>query len=226
MIFGTLIKRYNRFLADIELDDGCIITAHCPNSGKLRGVLDHARVALTDHGEGGTRKLRYSWEWFLDNQTWVSINTHHANTFIEKCLQENLIPEFHGMIRYAREVSYGTRSRVDFLLHFDTYSLYLEVKSVHWSRNGRATFPDCPTERGSKHLGELSKVVNDGTRSCVLYLVQRHDCTEFTLAHDIDPVYAAASQRAKIVGVSFLSYACHFAPESGVTRAHKMVIVD
>lgn len=212
--FGTLIKRYKRFLADVQLDSGEIVTAHCPNSGKLLGVPENARVLLKDHGLSSKRKLRYTWEWFLDQETWVGINTHEANRIVEKLLTDGEIPELSHYKTLKREVPYGEKSRVDFVLLEPSCNekMFVEVKSVHMKRGSKACFPDCPTERGVKHLNELVKVLDAQTKATVLYLVQRDDCMTFDYAADLDPLYAKTAKYAVQNGVQMLAYAIHLVP--------------
>jgi sugar fermentation stimulation protein A len=221
LVFGTLIKRYKRFLADICLDNGEIITAHCPNSGKLLGLPADIsiRVALTDHGKESypQRKLRYTWEWFQDGSTWVGVNTHFANRFVEECLHKGLMPEFKAYPEIRREVKYGQNSRIDFLLEGPQGRLYLEVKSVHYKRGDFAVFPDCPTERGAKHLNELASIIDESTKAYVLYFIQRDDCEAFSIAEDIDPLYQSCSDKAQIKGLNVLCYKALLSPETGVT---------
>ncbi len=225
MITGMLIKRYKRFLADVKLESGDIVTAHCPNSGKLLGMPLSPPVLLTDHGLGGTRKLRYTLEWFQDGQTWVGVNTHDANRLVEQFLRQGLIPECAQYPSIRREVKYGENSRVDFLLENAEQRLYLEVKSVHMNRDGVACFPDCPTERGSKHMRELSSIIDDHTKACVLYLVQRSDCQSFSIAEDLDPQYAAASLMARDAGVMMLAYDMVLDPIAGQSLQKCLPIV-
>jgi sugar fermentation stimulation protein A len=205
MIQGILLQRYKRFLADVKLDSGEVITAYCCNTGKLLGVPENARILLRDHGANTQRKLRYTWECFKDGDTWVGINTNDANTIVHNFLLNKQILDLCHYPIIRREVKYGTNSRIDFLLEHNDQRLYLEVKSVHMRRGTTAVFPDCPTVRGTKHLGELSHIINQNTRAAVLYLVQRDDCDAFSVAADLDPVYAAASLTAKACGVETMA---------------------
>lgn len=216
LIFGTLVKRYKRFFADIVLDDGTEITAHCPNPGAMLGVLDPGnRVALT-RSDNPLRKLAYTWQYVQAEGTWIGVNTHLTNEIVAAALAKKMIPEFVDYSIIQREVKYGTNSRIDFLLSRDgAQPCYLEVKNVHLKRNGNAQFPDCVTARGAKHMAELTLMRQQGMRCAVLYIVQRNDCTEFSLAHDIDPVYAKASALAKESGVEMLAYACDIAMSAG-----------
>jgi sugar fermentation stimulation protein A len=223
-IQGTLIRRYKRFLADVLLHDGSVVTAHCPNSGKLLGMPADVPVLLSDHGIGGTRKLRYTFEAFLDGTTWVGVNTHDANRLVEKFIAAGALPEFAAYPTYKREVVYGERSRVDFLLTAGDQRLYLEVKSVHMKRGTVACFPDCPTERGAKHMQQLAKILDANTKAAVLYLVQRDDCEAFGYAVDLDPVYAAEAKKAADQGVDVFCYAVSIQPASEAVLVGRLPI--
>lgn len=225
MIQGTLLKRYKRFLGDVQLESGEIITAYCCNTGKLLGVPENATLMLTDHGADTKRKLRYTWEWFKDDNTWVGINTHEANKITEELLINKKIPGFDEYSSIKREVKYGQNSRIDFLLEHEDKRLYLEVKSVHMKRNGHAQFPDCPTERGAKHMKELGNIIDHNTKAAVLYLVQRDDCDTFSIAHDLDPTYATAAKEARDHGVSFFAAGIKMCQENKAIF-HKMLEVE
>lgn len=225
MIEGTLLKRYKRFLADVQLESGEIITAYCCNTGKLLGVPENATLMLTDHGADTKRKLRYTWEYFKEGNTWVGINTHDANKITEELLVNKQIPGFEKYLSIKREVKYGQNSRIDFLLGNEDQYLYLEVKSVHMKRNGHAQFPDCPTERGAKHMKELGNIINHTTKAAVLYMVQRDDCDTFSIAHDLDPVYAKAAKEAHDKGVSFYAASLMMCQENRAIF-HKMLKVE
>lgn len=216
MIQGTLLRRYKRFLADVQLENGEIITAYCCNTGKLLGVPENATIMLTDHGPETKRKLRYTWEWFKDGDTWVGINTHEANKIAYELLLNKQIPGLEKYSNIRREVKYGQNSRVDFLLEDGDQCLYLEVKSVHMRRVTTAVFPDCPTARGAKHMSELSQIIDANTKAAVLYLVQRDDCDGFAIAADLDPVYAKAAEAAHKYGVQTMAAALTMDASTGV----------
>lgn len=208
MVKGILLKRYNRFLSDIELESGEIVTAHCPNSGKLLGVPEHAPVLLKDLGFSETRKLQYRWDYFQDLNTkaWVGINTHMANDIVGQLIDSKVIEPFQNVISFKREVKYGSNSRIDFLLQTKESPIYLEVKSVHMKRGSHACFPDCPTTRGTKHLKELSHLLENPTiKAYVVFLVQRHDCDVFSIAQDLDPDFYKAFLEARQQGVQFFA---------------------
>ena len=218
---GRLVKRYKRFLADIVLDDGEAITAHCANPGSMMGVaIEGARVWVSVHNNK-KRKLPYSWELVEIGKTLIPINTSNPNKIGFEAIEAGVIPELTGYGEIRREVKYGEASRVDLLLdggRRDKPS-YVEIKNVHLSREpGLAEFPDSVTARGARHLHELSRVAADGARAVMLFIVQRSDCRRFRPAADLDPAYAEALQNAVSAGVETLCYDCEVTLSEVVLR--------
>ena len=210
LIKGRLIRRYQRFLADVELGGGDVATAHCPNPGSMQGLAEPGLEVWLSRAANPARKLRYTWELVRAGRHLVGINSSTPNTLAVEAIEQGWIPELSGYAELRREVRYGTRSRVDVLLdHPAKPRCYVEVKNVHLKRRpGLAEFPDAVTTRGTKHLGELAKVAAAGERAVMLYLVQRGDCDRFAAAGDIDPAYATALVAARAGGVEALAYAC------------------
>ena len=228
LIKGKLIKRYKRFLADIELDDGTQITAHCANPGSMLTLkAPGSRVWVTKVPDNVERKLRYDWQLVEDESgAIVGINTSWPNKLVGEALQEKRIPEFAGYSKIRREVKYGLQnSRIDFLLEADDGSIcYLEVKNVNHKENDSAMFPDSVTARGTKHLEELAEMASRGHRAAVLYVVQREDCDNFRVASHIDPKYAETAAQVKKKGVEFICYSCDIS-STGIVIADKVIIV-
>lgn len=222
---GVLIKRYKRFLADIQLDDGAVITAHCANSGSLRRLKNPgSRVWVMPAPPDTTRKLRYDWHLIEDEGHLVGINTSWPNQLVAEALAQQRVTELATYTHWRREVTWG-KSRFDFMLwHDQEPTCYLEVKSVTHKEGDVAMFPDAVTERGAKHLGDLIKLVQEGHRACLLYLVQRQDCRAFTPAASIDPAYAAMAQQARDQGVTFLCYTSRMTLE-GIELDHPLPIL-
>jgi sugar fermentation stimulation protein A len=211
---GRLVKRYKRFLADIALDSGEIITAHCANPGALLGGTTPGLRAWVSYHPSPSRKLSYAWQIVEIGDTPVGVNTGLPNRLAEEAILKGRIAELTGYETLKREVRYGQNSRIDLLLASpDKPSCYVEVKNVHLKRGTAAEFPDCVTTRGAKHLRELEAVAAEGARAVMLYIIQRDDCTHFQFAADLDPVYAATAAHAFSRGVEALAYLCTVTPD-------------
>jgi sugar fermentation stimulation protein A len=219
LLRGRLIRRYKRFLADVALDSGEEVTATCPNTGSMLGLAIPGAVVWLSESASPTRKYPHTWEMVEADlgrgPTLVGINTNHPNRLVAEAIAANHIPDLAGYASLRREVKYGLSSRIDILLEDPGKGLaYVEIKNVHLSRDaGLAEFPDSVTERGAKHLTELSAMVAAGHRAVMLYLIQRADADRFTLAGDIDPRYRAAFALARQAGVEALAYACRLTPD-------------
>ena len=214
---GKLIKRYKRFLADIELATGEIITAHCPNTGPMIGVSTPGSSVLVSQSDNPKRKLAYTWEAIAINQTWVGVNTAIPNRVIKLALQQQLLPELAGRYDKVRgEVPYGkeNKSRIDFLLTGDGSQppLYLEVKNVTLSEGKIALFPDTVTTRGQKHLRELMALIPDA-KPVMLYFINRSDCSIFAPSDRHDPKYGELLREAVAAGVEVLPYRFAITPQ-------------
>lgn len=213
LIPGRLVQRYKRFLADVRLDGGDVVTAHCCNPGAMTGLAEPGSRVWLSHASNPARKLRYSWELVevADGvePTLVGINTIHPNAAVASAIAQGLVPGLGAYETVKREVRYGQGSRVDFLLQApDRPSCYLEVKNVHLMRKpGLAEFPDSVTARGRKHLQELADMVRAGHRAVMLFFIQRGDAEAFCLARDIDPAYGAAFAAALEAGVEAIALA-------------------
>lgn len=215
LVPGTLIKRYKRFLADVTLDDGTVVTAHCANTGSMMGVAEPGSAVWLSPARNPERKLRYTWEMIRVGEGLVGINTQHPNRIVEEGIRAGAVPELDGYDAARREVKYGKSSRIDVLLSAaGRPDCYVEVKNVHLRRDAAAEFPDGVTARGAKHLGEMADMVAGGARAVMFYLVQREDCDSFALAGDIDPAYAEALGAARERGVEAICYACRLTPQS------------
>ena len=209
LVPARLIRRYNRFLADAQLDSGERITAHCPNPGSMMGLTAPGSRIWLEPNEDPKRKLRYGWRLVeLGDGHWSGIDTAVPNRVVKEALLARAIPRLAAYGSVRPEVRYGKNSRVDFLLMEPGLpDAYVEVKNVHLKRRGElAEFPDSVTARGAKHLAELADMVAAGHRAVMLYLVQRTDCGRLAMAADLDPDYAAAFEMARAAGVEML---CH-----------------
>jgi sugar fermentation stimulation protein A len=213
LIFGTLIKRYKRFLADIELDDGTVITVHCPNTGRMTTCAEPGwRVALSD-SHNPKRKYRFTWELVHNGAGWICVNTGRANKIAAEAVANGIFPELSGYAEVLREQTFGN-SRFDLLLRTEDDLCYVEVKSVTLrADDGCYAFPDAPTERGRKHLNELIEVVKAGHRAAMLFVILRSDGTSFRAADEIDPKYAEVLVAAVAAGVEVHAWRAEVSPE-------------
>lgn len=215
LIRGTLIKRYKRFLADVTLDDGTVVTAHTANSGSMMGCCDPGSEVWLSESDNPNRKLKYTWELVRVGSGLVGINTSVPNALVFDACASGAIPELCGYDTVRREVKYGKNSRIDVLLEKATGErCYVEVKNVTLARDGYAEFPDAVTTRGAKHLVEMTDMVAEGHRAVMVYLVQREDCTRFRVATDIDPAYGDALALARSRGVEAICLSCTVTPEA------------
>ena len=211
---GRLIKRYKRFLADIELEDGSLVTAHCPNSGSMQGCNLPGSPVMLSLSPNPNRKLAHTWELVQVNGYWVGLNTMLPNRLAEEAILDGTIAELQGYARLRREVHYGSeRSRIDLLLEGEQGRCFVEVKNVTLVEDGLALFPDAVTERGQKHLRELMEVVRNGDRGVILFTVQRGDGAAVAPADAIDPVYGRLLRQAVAQGVEALAYRAQVTPE-------------
>lgn len=213
IIYGTLLRRYKRFLADIEFDDGAIITAHCPNTGRMTSCAQPGwRVALTE-SNNPKRKYRHTWELVHNGTCWICVNTNRANQIAFEAISDGVIPALSGFTDVLREQTFGN-SRFDLLLRTKENLCYVEVKNVTLvTPDGTYAFPDAVTERGKKHLAGLIDVIKQGHRAAMLFVIPRSDAKTFRPAHEIDPAYATELARAKASGVEIYAWQADVSPE-------------
>ncbi len=227
LISGTLIKRYKRFLADIQLDSGEVITAHCVNPGAMMGLIEPGNKVWLSKSDNPKRKLAFSWELVEVDGTLIGIHTGLPNKLAEEAISAGRIPELAGYAGMRREVKYGKNSRIDILLEDDARPLtYVEVKNVHLMREpGLAEFPDSVTARGAKHLEELGDMAEQGHRAVMLYVVQYPGTSSFKIAGDIDPTYAQGLEKARNRGVEALCYGCDISLDA-IELTHQLSFAD
>ena len=210
LITGQLIKRYKRFFVDVKIGNK-VVTAHCPNTGSMMGLLKKNNKVWLSKTDNPKRKLKYTLEIIKDNKSKVGINTHLTNKIIFEALKREKIKKFKNLENIFQEVKFGENTRFDFLINKDKKKICIEVKNVTLSRKkGTAEFPDAITSRGLKHIKELIKANKKGYEIYLLYLIQRDDCSKFKLANDIDPIYCEMLKKAVKKNLNLLCYDCKF----------------
>jgi sugar fermentation stimulation protein A len=211
LVHGTLINRYKRFLADVRLDDGTEVVAHCTNSGSMKSCLENgAEVYLTPVNDP-KRKTKFTWEMIKINGDWVGINTGNPNKLAFEAISAGTIPELAAYITVKREVKFGD-SRFDVFAENDTEKCFIEVKNVTMKEGKYALFPDAVTTRGQKHLKTLMEVKAEGMRAVMLYIIQRSDVEIFAPATEIDPEYAQTLEIAVNAGVEVIAMQAKVSP--------------
>ena len=221
LIKGKLTKRYKRFFTDIEVNNKTV-TAHCPNTGSMMGLLDKGNdVWITEHNDP-KRKLKFTLEMIKVKKRIIGVNTHRANRIVEHALNNKLIDEFKSIKNIKAEFKYSDDTRFDFLCD----KKILEVKNVTLLRdNNIAEFPDAVTSRGSKHLKMLINSIKKGYKPYVLFLTQIQDINEFKIAKDIDATYYKDYIEAKKSGVNFIAYRCYLSSKE-IKIEKKINIID
>ena len=224
LISGLFIKRYKRFFVDVKVDNK-IVTAHCPNTGSMQGLLNRNNSVLISKSNNPNRKLKYTLEIIEDNKSKVGVNTHSTNRIIYHALKNNLIKEFQNILKIKPETKFGSNTRFDFLLLSKKDKFFIEVKNVTLSRKkGLAEFPDAVTTRGLKHIHELVKAGKKNYKIFIIYLIQRDDCDSFAIAKDIDPNYANALSKAVKNNLNILCYDCKFS-SNGIKLNNKIKFI-
>jgi sugar fermentation stimulation protein A len=215
LIPGRLVRRYQRFLAEVDLDDGRRVTAHCPNSGSMRGCLAENAPVLLSHHPAPQRRTAYTWEMIRIGETWVGVNTGLPNQLVAEAARRRVLPPFRDALAVRPEVPLTPGTRLDLLVERERGPLWVEVKNVTLVEGDLARFPDAVTTRGAKHLREMRALTARGQAAAMVYLVQRADAQRFAPARDIDPAYARELERALAAGVEVWVVQARVAP-SGV----------
>jgi sugar fermentation stimulation protein A len=213
LIRGTLVQRYKRFLADVRLADGQIVTAHCTNTGSMMGCKEPGSTVYISRNNKQSRKLAYTWEMLQINRAWVGINTMHPNRLVSEAVEGGIILELIGYNTIRREVVTRPGTRLDLCLEGRDGLCFVEVKNVTLAVDGVAAFPDAVSERGTKHLKELIRLRRKGHRAAVVFVIQRQDCDAFRPADEIDAEYGRWLRRAIKAGVEALPYRAKVTPK-------------
>jgi sugar fermentation stimulation protein A len=224
---GRLLRRYKRFLADVETEDGGKLTVHCPDPGSMRGcAVPGAAVRCSVHDDP-RRKLAHTLEMIRVGRIWVGVNTTRANTVAARALAAGTVPALRGYARVQREVRAGDRTRLDFLLtgrRDDPRPAWVEVKSATLAEGRTALFPDSVTERGRRHVERLAELARDGQRAVLLYVVQRADCLRVAPADAIDPAYSDALRAAVRAGIETFALGARVTAR-GITVTGRLPVV-
>lgn len=210
LIRGTLVKRYKRFLADVALPDGSIVTAHCPNTGAMTGCAEPGFTVFLSESTNPKRKLKYTWELAKTfDGHFIGINTNNANKLVAEALNNKVLSEFNDIDSWKAEVTPPTaNSRFDFALTRGSDVAYMEVKSVTLADGNHGFFPDAVTQRGAKHCLELARLAQTGIRTSLLFCVQHTAIDSVRIASHIDPAYAQSVKAAEQAGVQVLAASC------------------
>lgn len=212
LIKGKLIKRYKRFLADIQLESGEVVVAHCTNSGSMKSCIEEGANVYLSPANDPKRKTKYTWEMIFINQNWIGVNTAWPNVLAYQAIKNNQIEKLKGYTYVKREVKFGD-SRFDVFAENCTDKCFIEVKNVTLKEGKYATFPDAVTTRGQKHLNTLITVKQHGMRAVMLYIVQRSDVEIFAPASTIDPEYAKTLKKALNHGVEVIVMQANVSPK-------------
>ena len=225
LLKGKLIKRYKRFFVDVQLDKE-IVTAHCPNTGSMKGLLDEGNEVYILPNNDPKRKLKYGLEIIKTRKNLVGVNTHMANKITQHALENNLVKELKNNDLIKPEVFFNKKTRFDFLVEKNKQKYFVEVKNVTLFRDkNTAEFPDAITSRGSKHLLELISAIKKGYKSYLLFLVQIQNMEKFKIAKEIDTEYYKNYTLAKKAGVHFLAYRCDISSKK-IFIDKKLKIID
>ena len=225
LIKGKLIKRYKRFFTDVKLSKE-IVTAHCPNTGSMKGLLDEGNEVYLLPNNDPKRKLKFGLEIIKSRKNLVGVNTHMANKIVNHAIENNLIKELKNNDKIKPEVFFNKETRFDFLLEKNNQKSFVEVKNVTLFRDKEtAEFPDAITSRGSRHLLTLIDATNKGYKAYLLFLVQIQNMKYFKIAKDIDEEYYKNYLIAKKAGVNFLAYRCDISSKR-IFIDKKLKIID
>ncbi len=206
LIQGKLIRRYKRFLADVELEDGEIVIAHCPNSGSMKGCAEPGSPVWISQSDNPKRKLKYTWELIKTNDSMIGVNTMVPNRLVKASIENGLVEELKMFTKVQAEVKTSDHTRLDLKLEDEKgQACYVEIKNCTMVEEGVAMFPDAVTTRGQKHLDELVMLKKQGHRAVIFYLIQRTDARFFTPAAMIDKVYAQKLNHAVENGVEIIT---------------------
>jgi sugar fermentation stimulation protein A len=213
LIGGRLVRRYRRFLIDVQLESGAIVTAHCPNSGTMVGCSEPGSCVLLSESKDPHRRNAYTWELIHLNGTWIGINVAMARKIVAEGIEAKLIPSLQHYNELLIDAEYGRSNKIDLMMHGNDQNVFINVYHVAWTENRIAIFPETPNARARKGLKELTEIAAQGHRAIALYFVQRADCDAFSPAPTIDPEFKKLFHAATKQGVELLAYRGNISPE-------------
>ncbi len=221
LIKGTLVKKYRRFIADVKLEDGTMVTAHCPTMGLMQGISEPGRpVMLSDSGLE-TRRNKLTWELVDIDGTWVGVNSSLPLKVLVESIEEKRIPSLNGFTEVQVDATYGHRNKIDVMLLGMEHNCFINTFHVSWVENGIALFPDVPNPRKTKSIQQLTAIAPQGHRAVAFFLVQRNDCTLFKPAEDVDKMFLKTMLAARGAGVDIMVYKANVTPE-GITLGESL----
>ncbi|WP_066629506.1 DNA/RNA nuclease SfsA [Labilibacter marinus] len=220
LVPGKLVKRYKRFLSDIELEDGSVVVAHCTNSGSMKTCIEEGAPVYLSRAKDPKRKTKFTWEMIQINDSWVGVNTGLPNQIVFEAIRDGIIPGLDKYKHVKREVKFED-SRFDVYAENEQEQCFIEVKNVTMKVGDAALFPDAITTRGQKHLKTLIEVKKSGLRAVMFYVIQRQDISYFGPAKEIDPAYALALKKAMDNGVEVFAYMAKVSP-TGIELSNKL----
>ncbi len=213
LITGKLVRRYRRFLVDVELKSGSTVTAHCPNAGTMVGCSKPGQRVLLSENNDERRRNKYTWELIRMNQTWVGVNVSIPRKIVVEAIAARSVPSLSRFTEMTMDVEYGHRRKVDIMLHGVEQNVFINVHHVAWAEQGVAKFPETPNARSRKGLLELAEVAQQGHRAVAFFVVQRGDCESLSPAHDIDPQFWRLFKDAQQKGVEVIVYRANISPQ-------------
>lgn len=223
---GILVRRYKRFLADVELPGAGTITVHCPNSGSMLGCSTPGSTVMISRSDNARRKYPHTLEMVRAGKVWVGVNTALTNSLVREGLEKGVIDDFGRPLTVTQEIKTSDKTRLDFLLELNGKKIFLEVKNCSLAENRYAMFPDAVTARGTKHLRELAALKRQGHMAAVLFCVQRGDVDSFKPALNIDALYAETLAEVSAAGVKVLAYRADISPSEIIISEKLPVEID
>jgi sugar fermentation stimulation protein A len=206
LIGGKLVRRYRRFLVDVELENGEVVTAHCPNSGTMVGCCQEGRSVLLSETANVHRRNKYTWEFIKVANTWVGVNVSTPRKLVVEALTLKALPVLSSYGDMTLDASYGRGNKVDIVMHGAEQNAFINVYHVSWAEEGIARFPETPNARARKGLRDLTEIARQGHHAVAFFLVQRADCTRFAPAAMVDPEWGRLFREAASAGVDMMAY--------------------